>query len=704
MSTTGSLNLAAKRAALADRNAAMNKERDALKDGKSGTSNILNTTSDRIIATAQENRVSGYPKNVSKMGLSQPAQRPRTVVPSASMSQLKSGSINVQPRPSVPAAARNANYANFVYSDSQPGRPKPAPAGSSLTVPEDLPQAKPSHTGASTKQAPLVNVGYIEPVLPQPKPSYTGPSISIKQAPLINVGYIEPVLPQPDRYQPLNQQRSRSSEHGEAPNQKPNYSSLSQSSLPPVDETTSAEPGHPEGDGTESLYVDAIEDLSQDQLHFLTNSSAQFLVPPTHSETVPNRVAEPHDSRATSRPSSNCVVPEARQAECETQVRPPSLVDDHPCSSDYDEEEDYRYDEPASSTAHSEPPRGDNTTGGVTTIMLPPKLTEKGMAELEAAKRIVESKRTPDDIQEDAWDVSMVAEYGDEIFQYMKQQESSLLPNPHYMEIQTEIQWSMRSVLMDWVVQVHTRFGLLPETLFLTVNYIDRFLSFKVVSLGKLQLVGATAIFIAAKYEEINCPSVQEIVYMVDGGYTADEILKAERFMLSMLDFELGWPGPMSFLRRISKADDYDLETRTMAKYFLEVAIMDERLVATPPSYIAAGAHCLSRLVLRKGLWTPAHVHYSSYTYQQLKPLVSMLMDCCRTARRHHTAVYEKYSDKRYRCASTFVESEIAKGFTLPFEHRLNMRLSVEFYCEEGVSRSTYTGPQAVKMSVPTRA
>ncbi len=179
----------------------------------------------------------------------------------------------------------------------------------------------------------------------------------------------------------------------------------------------------------------------------------------------------------------------------------------------------------------------------------------------------------------------------------------TMLPNAHYMDIQTEIQWSMRSVLMDWVIQVHTRFGLLPETLFLTVNYIDRFLSYKIVSLGKLQLVGATAIFVAAKYEEINCPSVQEIVYMVDGGYSTDEILKAERFMLSMLNFELGWPGPMSFLRRISKADDYDLESRTLSKYFLEVTLMDERFVASPPSYIAAGAHCLSRLILEKGGW-----------------------------------------------------------------------------------------------------
>lgn len=90
---------------------------------------------------------------------------------------------------------------------------------------------------------------------------------------------------------------------------------------------------------------------------------------------------------------------------------------------------------------------------------------------------------------------------------------------------------------------------------------------------------------------------------MVDNGYTVDEILKAERFMLSMLQFELGWPGPMSFLRRISKADDYDLETRTLAKYFLEVTIMDERFIGSPPSFAAAGAHCLARMMLKKGNW-----------------------------------------------------------------------------------------------------
>ena len=253
-------------------------------------------------------------------------------------------------------------------------------------------------------------------------------------------------------------------------------------------------------------------------------------------------------------------------------------------------------------TARSFKTRGDSTIGGATTILFP-KQTQRARREIALAKELIEGSKTPGELEDEAWDTTMVAEYSDEIFGYMKELEIKMLPNAHYMDNQQEIQWSMRAVLMDWIIQVHHRFNLLPETLYLCVNYIDRFLSCKVVSLGKLQLVGATAIFIAAKYEEIDCPSIQEIVYMVDGGYTVDEILKAERFMLSMLQFELGWPGPMSFLRRISKADDYDLESRTLAKYFLEITVMDERFVGSPPSFVAAGAHCLARMMLRKGLW-----------------------------------------------------------------------------------------------------
>ncbi|PSR94359.1 cyclin-like protein [Coniella lustricola] len=367
----------------------------------------------------------------------------------------------------------------------------------------------------------------------------------------------------------------------------------------------------------------------------------------------------------------------------------------------WDEDDDgHTYEEEHGYTTQSYKSYSDNTMSATTLIA--PKKTLKVQKELQAAKMFVDTHRLPEDVEEEEWDVTMVAEYGEEIFEYMRELEERMRPNPHYMdEMQIEIKWSMRSILMDWLVQVHNRFALLPETLFLTVNYVDRFLSTKMVSLGKLQLVGATAIFVAAKYEEINCPSVQEIVFMVDGGFNADEILKAERFMLSILQFELGWPGPMSFLRRISKADDYDLETRTLAKYFLEVTIMDERFVGCVPSYLAAGAHCLARLMHRKGDWSLAHMHYSGYTWSQLRPLVAMILECCQSPKQHHLGVFEKYSDRRFKRSSIFVQEELAQGFALSL-YNVIPRLSLCSATNEHSAPIRYRNSDSSGLLVPT--
>lgn len=124
----------------------------------------------------------------------------------------------------------------------------------------------------------------------------------------------------------------------------------------------------------------------------------------------------------------------------------------------------------------------------------------------------------------------------------------------------------MRGILVDWLIEVHTKFRLLPETIFLMSNLIDRFLSLRVVSLVKFQLVGITALFVAAKYEEVVCPSVTNFVYMTEDGYEAEEMLSAERYLLRMVDFNLSYPNPLNFLRRISKADKYDIQSRTFAK------------------------------------------------------------------------------------------------------------------------------------------
>ena len=208
---------------------------------------------------------------------------------------------------------------------------------------------------------------------------------------------------------------------------------------------------------------------------------------------------------------------------------------------------------------------------------------------------------------EDLDDPLMVAEYVVEIFDYYKQLEETTIPNPDYMAHQDDLEWKMRGILVDWLIEVHTRFRLLPETLFLAVNIIDRFLSSKVVPLDKLQLVGVTAMFIASKYEEVLSPHIGNFVHVADDGFTVDEVLSAERYTLQTLNYDLSYPNPMNFLRRISKADNYDIQTRTLGKYLMEISLLDHRFMRYKQSHIAAAAMYLARMILERGPWVCCH-------------------------------------------------------------------------------------------------
>lgn len=257
------------------------------------------------------------------------------------------------------------------------------------------------------------------------------------------------------------------------------------------------------------------------------------------------------------------------------------------------------------------------------------------------------SKEAKDLDSEDLDDPLMVAEYVHEIFDYMKKLEIATLPNPDYMDNQDELEWKMRGILVDWLLEVHTRFRLLPETLFLAVNIIDRFLSCKVVQLDRLQLVGVTAMFIASKYEEVLSPHVQNFKHVADDGFTEAEILQAERFVLGALDYDLSYPNPMNFLRRISKADNYDIQTRTLGKYLLEIGCLDHRFLQYPPSHVAAAAMYLARAVLERGEWDATLAFYAGYTEHDIQPVFKLMVDYL-----HgpvvHDAFFRKYASKKF--------------------------------------------------------
>ncbi|KAL0958176.1 hypothetical protein HGRIS_000339 [Hohenbuehelia grisea] len=255
---------------------------------------------------------------------------------------------------------------------------------------------------------------------------------------------------------------------------------------------------------------------------------------------------------------------------------------------------------------------------------------------------------------DDADDPLMVSEYVVEIFEFLKETEKGTMPNANYMTSQKELSWKMRGILTDWLVQVHARFRLLPETLFLCINIIDRFLSARVVSLAKYQLVGVTCMFIAAKFEEIVSPSVKHFLHCADSSYTETEILQAERYILKTLDYNLNYPNPVHFLRRISKADDYNVKVRTLGKYLLEIGCVEWRLVACPPSLLAAASIWLARLALGSEQWTPNLAHYSSYPESAIIPTANLMLNYI-LKDIGHEMFFKKYAAKRFLKSSQYM-------------------------------------------------
>jgi len=263
---------------------------------------------------------------------------------------------------------------------------------------------------------------------------------------------------------------------------------------------------------------------------------------------------------------------------------------------------------------------------------------------------------------DEANDPMMVSEYVNEIFDYLRELEVKTMPNPNYIEQHPELAWRMRGILIDWLIEVHNKFKLLPETLFLTVNLMDRFLSLRICSLPKFQLVGIAAMFIAAKYEEVLAPSIHNFTYMADGSYTEEEIQQAERYMLKVLRFDLSTPSPLNFLRRISKADNYDIQVRTLAKYFMEVALIDYRFLSCRPSLIAAASMWLSRKMLNRGEWNANLRHYSGFTEEELQPTVDLMLNYLSKPTKHES-FFKKYASKKFMKASIFAKDWISKNY-----------------------------------------
>ncbi|XP_059630693.1 cyclin-A1-4-like isoform X2 [Cornus florida] len=185
------------------------------------------------------------------------------------------------------------------------------------------------------------------------------------------------------------------------------------------------------------------------------------------------------------------------------------------------------------------------------------------LVEMETVDKVV-------DVDGNIMDPQFCATIACDIYKHLRASETKKRPCADFMErIQKDINSSMRSILIDWLVEVSEEYNLVPETLFLSVNYIDRYLSGNIINRQRLQLLGVACMMIAAKYEEICAPQVEEFVFITDNTYFKEEVLQMESAVLNYLKFEMTAPTAKCFLRHFVRAAEANNETSTLRHYTL---------------------------------------------------------------------------------------------------------------------------------------
>jgi len=278
----------------------------------------------------------------------------------------------------------------------------------------------------------------------------------------------------------------------------------------------------------------------------------------------------------------------------------------------------------------------------------------------------VEAVAAPVPMDEDdasVGDPQRCSQYARSIYAYLKEREAKYLLPADYMQSQRDINSNMRSILVDWLVEVAEEYKVVPETLHLCVSYIDRFLSRVPVARSKLQLVGVSCMLIAAKFEEIHPPGVDEFVYISDSTYTRAEILAMESTVLNRLQFDLSAATPKAFLQRYVRAAQaacgVDETAASLCSYLCELTLPEYALLAFRPSEVAAAAVRLALHTLRLPPWHASLEHETGYTADALAPCVAELLRVHRAAASNKLqAVREKYSAPRHRSVSLLRPAE----------------------------------------------
>ncbi|XP_047544926.1 G2/mitotic-specific cyclin-B3 isoform X1 [Vanessa atalanta] len=233
------------------------------------------------------------------------------------------------------------------------------------------------------------------------------------------------------------------------------------------------------------------------------------------------------------------------------------------------------------------------------------------------------------DFDKENWnDPFQVSNYAMDIFNYLKNRERLFLIDDYLVRMKGITSW-MRALLVDWMVEVQESFELNHETLYLAVKLVDLYLtrSSKTqpekehLTKEELQLLGASALFIASKFDERIPPLVDDFLYICDGAYTLSQLLKMEMTILRVVDFDLGIPLSYRFLRRYARCARVSMPTLTLARFVLEQCLLEYGLLNHSDSKMAAAALYIALRMKSLGSWTPTLQYYTGYTLKDILPI-----------------------------------------------------------------------------------
>jgi cyclin A len=207
-------------------------------------------------------------------------------------------------------------------------------------------------------------------------------------------------------------------------------------------------------------------------------------------------------------------------------------------------------------------------------------------------------------------DAQSCSEYVNDIYRYLHAAQRKYMVGT-YLKTQSDINSNMTSILLDWLVEVSEEYHLTNETLHLAKHYIERFLNAHKVARSRLQLVGVCGMLIAAKFEEVFPPGVDDFVYISDNTFTRAQVIETETLILSTLNWDLTNPTVLDFLNRYVRVSNADAVTTTLAKYLSEIALLDYPMSSFLPSHVALACLMLASHAHRI---TPA-LHKSLYVF-----------------------------------------------------------------------------------------